>query len=177
MKFITIPFSLLLALTAAETASISKDFNEQVLETMLRGSKGDKLSDMDRFDGRVPIPGTQRGKDWLSSNQSFIKSSLQWNGSLKQKAAAYASQGVSNNCQFPTITLDQSVNGQLMSGGMATNMSTLPSTDQIFQGWENSKDVDLQSMSNMNKVGCGDAIRKASSGVMGCFISVCLYSF
>jgi hypothetical protein len=73
--------------------------------------------------------------------------------------------------------LDKSVNGQLLSGGMATNLSALPSTDEIFQGWKNSKNFNLQLLSNMNKVGCGDALMKALSGVMGCFVSVFHYSF
>ena len=175
MKFITIIVSLLSVLTASTASTISNDFDEQVLQSHLRGSNG--VVPEDSLIEKVPTPGTQRGKDWLTSNQSYINSTLQWNGDLKTKAAAYASQGVNNNCQFPTITLDQSVNGQLSSGGMATNLSTLPSTDQIFQGWEKSNNVNLKYMSNMKEVGCGDALRKSSSGVMGCFMSICLYSF
>ncbi|KAL7488814.1 hypothetical protein ACHAW6_014416 [Cyclotella cf. meneghiniana] len=174
MKCITIFVSVLSALAATTASTVSDGFDEQVLQTHLRGSNGVPT---ERLVKKVPIPGTQRGKDWLSSNQSYINATLQWNGDLKTKAASYASQGVNNNCQFPTITLDRTVNGQLSSGGMATNLVTLPSTEQIFQGWEKSNNVNLKSMSNMKKVGCGDALRKSSTGVMGCFMSICLYSF
>lgn len=159
MKFTSISFPLLLASTAA-AASISKEFDEQVqTQLKLRGAL------------------SNRSQDWLDSNQEYIHDSLLWAHALKQKASAYAAQGAAGDvCSFPKIQLDNTVNGQLVSVGMGTTMTALPGTDQIFQGWEESSNVDLSTLMAMKKVGCGDALSKPAAGKMGCYVSVCLYS-
>ena len=162
MKFIGINFSLLLASTIA-AGPIDTEFNEQVNQSKaqlkLRGGM------------------SGRSQDWLDSNQLYINDSLKWSHALKQTATNYAVDGAKGDaCAFPQITLTNTVHGQLVSVGMGTNMATLPETGEIFQGWEASSNVDLNSLANMKKVGCGDALNAASGGKMGCYVSVCLYS-
>lgn len=162
MKFTALYFPLLLASTAA-AATINDEFEEQVhqskTELKLRGAMSD------------------RSQEWLDANLVYINDSLKWAHALKQTATEYAKESASGDaCEFPQITLDNTVHGQLVSVGMGTNMNTLPEIDQIFQGWEDSTNVDLATLANMKKVGCGDALNAASGGKMGCFVSVCLYS-
>ncbi|KAL7507235.1 hypothetical protein ACHAXN_004423 [Cyclotella atomus] len=161
MKFINVSFPFLLASTAA-AASISNQFDEQVNQSktlQLRGT----------------ISG--RSQDWLDSNQLYISDSLTWSHQLKQKAGQFAASGTKGGtCAFPQITLGNGVHGQSVSIGMGTKMTTLPPTDQIFQGWEASSNVDLDTLTGMKKVGCGDSLVQPSGGKMGCYVSVCLYS-
>lgn len=161
MKFINVSFPFLLASTAA-AASISNQFDEQVNQSktlQLRGT----------------ISG--RSQDWLDSNQLYVSDSLTWSHQLKQKAGQFAASGTKEGtCSFPQITLGNGVHGQAVSIGMGTKMTTLPPTDQIFQGWEASSNVDLDTLTGMKKVGCGDSLVQPSGGKMGCYVSVCLYS-
>lgn len=120
---------------------------------------------------------SDRSQEWFDSNQSYINNSLAWSHKLKQKASEYAAVGASGDvCEFPNITFDDTIHGQLVSIGMGTKMTELPDTDQIFQGWEASSNVDLDTLTNMKKVGCGDALSMPAHGKMGCYVSVCLYS-
>ena len=172
MKCIAIFFALLSSFPATTASPISDEFDKEAVQTHLRRANGVPVNSLVE---RVRIPGTQRGKDWLSSNQSYINASLQWNPDLKEKAEAYALEGVNDNCRFPDITLDRDVNGQLISGGK-TKMSTLRSTEVIFQRLEKSTNVNLNTLANMKEVGCSDALKKSLSGVTGCSMSICLYS-
>ena len=147
MKFISISFSLLLATTTAATSI--NDFDEQVQQVQLRGT-----------------PGTKRGKEWLSANQAYINGSLDWDKTLKQKATAYAEQGANNNCQLPTIT-NQGMIGYQGWGALA-------SPDTIFQSWESDPKINVKTLANTKKVGCGDA--KGSNGIMDCWVSACFFS-
>jgi hypothetical protein len=161
MKFNFITFPILLA-SIATAASISNEFEEQVEQTktlQLRGTASERV------------------QQWLVSNQSYINDSLEWSHALKQKAGAYAAEGAaSGTCTFPDIVLDNTVNGNLVSLGSGTHMTSLPATDDIFQGWEDNSKINLQNFSNMKTVGCSDALNKAGNGKMGCYVSVCLYS-
>lgn len=162
MKFTAVYFPLLLASTAA-ASTINDEFEEQVhqskTELKLRGAMSD------------------RSQQWLDANLVYINDSLVWAHGLKKTATQYAKESASGDaCEFPQITFDETVHGQLVSVGMWPNMNTLPDVDSIFQGWEDSTSVDLTTLANMKKVGCGDALNAASGDKMGCFVSVCLYS-
>lgn len=162
MKFAITSFSLLLV-SATAAQPIDKEFNEQVYQSKAQLKLRGGMSD--------------RSQDWLDSNQLYISDSLKWSHSLKQMATEYAKGGAKGDaCAFPQITLTNAVHGQLVSVGMGTKMTTLPETSEIFQGWEASSNVDLSSLSNMKKVGCGDALNTADDSKMGCYVSVCLYS-
>jgi hypothetical protein len=121
-----------------------------------------------------------RSQEWLDASQSFVGSSLQWSHGLKQKAAEYAAQDAANGCVPPSKKrqLDPTVaNMQVVSAyGWATGLNALPATSTIYQGWKS--EGKLSGASAMKKVGCGDAINKASTSNnnIGCYVSFCLYS-
>lgn len=163
MKFSSISFPLLLASAAAATSSINTEFDEQVHKTQAQLQLRGNLNG--------------RSQEWLDASQSFVGSSLQWSHGLKQKAAEYAAQGAANGCVLPTGQLDPTVANKLVgANGNGIGLSALPATSAIYQQWESRGS--LSGASAMTKVGCGDAINKASTSNnnFGCYVSVCLYS-
>jgi hypothetical protein len=160
MKFVGIS-SLIFAAAATST-----EFEEQVLETKLRGT-----------------PGTKRGKEWLAAHRSYVDKSLDWSADLKKLADSFTAESAKNNCLPPSqAQLVPSLRAMCPTGNKVCfwqwatpweagpGLSALPSPDEIFQRPNMPKHQGFQ------QVGCSDCLIAASSNrEYGYTSSVCLY--
>jgi hypothetical protein len=187
MKFVGIP-SLSFAAMAAAT---STKFEEQVLLTKLRGTpKGlENLPDEIYVNAKQEEdePETERGKEWLDSNRSYVDKSLDWSAYLKEVADSVTAESAKNKCELPSqAQLQEGANSapcpegignvcyvaSAAAGGYGTGLSALPSTDDIFEQLGMPK-----VPATYRHVGCSDCLKEASSNSgLGYWSSVCYYA-
>ena len=119
--------------------------------------------------------------DWLNINKYYIKDGISWDYELEQKAITLANEADGNNCELKPVDLgggphifaispDTTEASWSWVGSEKTNQSMC----DMFQLW--SKNSTWIYMQNLNFVGCGDNLEKASVDQNDCYTAVCIYT-